>query len=104
MSQLVHATATGDEATWPGDSSWTQQIDAVVRSLQVRLGTGADPRQIRSEVEAEFATFAPARVRDFVPVIAEAHVHARLRQQLRLVAAPKHIRPRPGAGRTTTST
>jgi hypothetical protein len=90
MSEPLHATATGDEANGSGDGSWTRQIDAVVRSLQVRLGTSADPSQIRAEVEAEFATFAAARVRDFVPVIAEAHVHARLRRQLRLVADSKH--------------
>ena len=74
MSEPLHATATAtdDVANEPGDGSWTRQIDAVVRSLQVRLGTSADPSRIRAEVEAEFATFAAARVRDFVPVIAEA--------------------------------
>lgn len=85
MSQLLHATETGDEANGPGDRSWARQIDAVVRSLEVRLGPGADPHQIRAEVEAEFASFASARVSDFVPVITESRVHARLRRQLRLV-------------------
>ena len=85
MSQVLHVTETGGGANGPGDRSVARQIDAVVRSLEARLGPGADPHQIRVEVEAEFASFAAARVSDFVPVITESRVHARLRRQLRLV-------------------
>ena len=66
-----------------GDGSWTRRIEMVVRSLQVRLGVGIDPALIRTEVEAEFETYADARVREFVPILVETHVHARLRGQLR---------------------
>ena len=52
-----------------------------MRSLQVRLGVGIDPAVIRTEVEAEFATYAAAHVREFIPILVESHVHARLRQQ-----------------------
>ena len=65
----------------PGDGSWTRHIETVVRSLQVRLGVGIDPTVIRTEVEAEFATYAAARVREFIPILVETHVHARLRRQ-----------------------
>ena len=60
----------------PGDGSWTRHIETVVRSLQVRLGVGIDPEVIRTEVEAEFATYAAARVREFIPILVESHVHA----------------------------
>ena len=59
----------------PGDGSWTRHIETVVRSLQVRLGVGIDPAVIRTEVEAEFATYAAARVREFIPILVETHVH-----------------------------
>ena len=68
-------------ATVPGDGSWTRHIESVVRSLQVRLGVGVDPAVIRTEVEAEFATYAAASVREFIPILVESHVHARLRHQ-----------------------
>ena len=65
-----------------GDGSWTRRIEAVVQSLQVRLDV-IDPVLIRTEVETEFATYAGARVREFVPVLVETHVQARLRRELR---------------------
>ena len=79
------ATGVSDDvaADVSGDGSWTRRIEMVVRSLQVRLGVGIDPALIRTEVEAEFATYAAARVREFVPILVETHVQARLRRQLR---------------------
>ena len=37
------------------------------------------PVLIRTEVEAEFARYASARVREFVPILVEHQVQARLR-------------------------
>ncbi len=57
------------------DGSWARRIDTVVRSLQARLGVGIDPALIRTEVEAEFATYVAARVGEFVPILVETRVH-----------------------------
>ncbi len=61
-----------------GDGSWTRRVELVVRSLQARLGVSVDPALIRTEVEAEFETYAAARVRQFVPILVETRVQARL--------------------------
>lgn len=53
-------------------------IDLVVESLHGRLGGAVDVATIRDAVEAEFATFAHAKVREFVPVLVEARVRSRL--------------------------
>ena len=55
------------------------------RADDCRFGSASAliPRCITTEVEAEFATYAAARVREFVPILVETHVHARLRRQLR---------------------
>ena len=74
-------------ASASGDGSWTRRVETVVRSLQVRLGVGVDPALIRTEVEAEFATYAAARVREFVPILVETRVQARLRRPARVVTA-----------------
>jgi hypothetical protein len=67
-----------------GDGRSQRRIELVVRSLQVRLGATVDPALITTEVEAEFATYAAARVREFVPLLVETHVQTRLRRgQLR---------------------
>ena len=60
------------------DAASTRHIEAVVRSLQARLGAGTDPVLIRTEVEAEFARYHSARVREFVPILVEHQVQARL--------------------------
>ena len=65
-----------------GDRSSQRRMEMVVESLQVRLGAAVDPSLIRGEVEAEFATYASARLREFVPILVEARVQARLRRQL----------------------
>ncbi len=64
------------------DASWTRRVEAVVLSLQVRLGVDFDSVLVRSEVEAEFATYDAARVREFVPILVESHVRTRLRRQI----------------------
>ena len=60
------------------DAVSTRNIEIVVRSLQARLGVGTDPVLIRTEVEAEFARYQAARVREFVPILVEHQVQARL--------------------------
>ena len=67
---------TGDVS---GGISWARQIEMVVRSMQVRLGVSVDPALIRAEVEAEFATYAAARVREFVPILVESNLRDRMR-------------------------
>jgi len=57
----------------------TRHVDAVVESLQARFSS-AEPEFIRALVEAEFASYSDARVRDFIPVLVEASVRTRLRQ------------------------
>jgi hypothetical protein len=83
LNASKRATGVSDyvAAGTSGDGSWTRRVETVVRTLQARLGVGVDPVLIRTEVEAEFATYAAARVRQFVPILVESHVQARLRRQ-----------------------
>jgi len=59
-------------------SSWERHIELVVRSLQARLDGAVAPNRIRAEGEAEFAAFSEARIREYVPVLVETRVRARL--------------------------
>jgi hypothetical protein len=68
----------GADARPPGDPTWARGVEFVVRSLQSRLGTAVDLDLIRAEVEAEFAEYSEARIREFIPVLVEARVRARL--------------------------
>ena len=68
--------AADDEPEWR--LSWARHIELVVESLQGRLGGAVAPDRIRAEVEAEFAAFSEARIREFVPVLVETHVRTRL--------------------------
>ena len=68
--------AADDEPEWR--LSWARHIELVVRSLEARLGGAVSPERIRAEVEAEFAAFSEARIREYVPILAETHVRARL--------------------------
>lgn len=67
------------------ERSWTRWIETGAQSLQARLGGAVDPARIRAEVQAEFAVFSGARVRDFVPILVETRVRSRL-----LSGSPKH--------------
>jgi hypothetical protein len=66
------------EARPADESSWARPIELVVRSLLARLGATVEPDLIRAEVEAGFAAYSHARVREFVPVLVEARVRSRL--------------------------
>jgi hypothetical protein len=63
-----------------GDGRSQRRIELVVQSLQVRFGTSVDTAFIATVVEAEFATYGSARIREFVPILVETHVQTRLRQ------------------------
>ena len=69
---------SGDLATSDRETSWARRIELVVQSLQNRFGTTVQPDVIRAEVEAGFAAYAQARIRDFVPVLVEARVRSHL--------------------------
>ena len=59
------------------DESWERRVETVVRSLDARLGVALETKLIRTEVEAGFATYATARIREFVPILVESKVRAR---------------------------
>ena len=65
-----------DEPDWR--LSWARHIELVVRSLEASLGGAVSTERIRAEVEAEFAAFSEARIREYVPILAETRVRARL--------------------------
>jgi hypothetical protein len=74
-----HVTAeAGAEAKPAKESSWERRVERVVESLQARLGTTVGLDLIRAEVEAGFAAYSQARVREFVPVLVESRVRSRL--------------------------
>jgi hypothetical protein len=60
------------------DSSHRRQIERVVQSLRARLDATVGLDRIKAEVEAGFAAYSQARVRDFVPILVEADVRSRL--------------------------
>jgi hypothetical protein len=49
-----------------------------VRSLRTRFDTIVEPDLIRAEVEAGFAAYSQARVREFFPILVEADARSRL--------------------------
>jgi hypothetical protein len=65
------------------ESSWGRRIDLVVQSLQRQLGTTVEAGAIRAEVEAAFAAYSEARIREFVPVLVETRVRSHLVRQPR---------------------
>jgi len=63
------------------ESDWGGRIDLVVQSLHTKLGTNVETDVIRAEVEAAFAAYSQARIREFVPVLVETRVRSRLVRQ-----------------------
>jgi len=55
-----------------------RRVELVIESLQTRFGEGVGPDLIRAEVEAGFAVYSEAQVREFVPVLVEARVRSHL--------------------------
>jgi hypothetical protein len=58
-----------------------RRVESVVQALHARFGAAVDVAAIAVEVEAEFAIYAKARVTDFVPILVERGVQARLRER-----------------------
>jgi hypothetical protein len=56
----------------------TQRVDSIVRSLHARLGERVEAAVISAAVEEEFAAYSAARITQFVPIIVESRVRARL--------------------------
>ena len=54
------------------------EVDSIVRSLQGRLGKDFDVAVIEAEVKAELATYSEASVTQYIPVLVERRVNARL--------------------------
>ena len=59
-------------------ASVVSEVDAIVRSLQVRLGQDFDVAVIEAEVKAELAAYSEARVTQYIPVLVERRGTARL--------------------------
>ena len=55
------------------------RVESVVRSLHSRFGSSVDVADIEAEVEIEIGSYATARITDFIPILVEREVHARLR-------------------------
>jgi hypothetical protein len=70
-----------DRVSGPSATS-TPRVESIVRSLRVRLGEALDFAVIAAEVEAELATYANARVTQFIPILVESRVWERLRRHL----------------------
>jgi hypothetical protein len=73
-------TTEASEDAKPVSESWRRRIELVVQSLQARFGATVDLDLIRAEVEAGFAGYSHARVREFVPILVETRVRSRLSQ------------------------
>ena len=71
----VGAAAPVTDAT---REEWTRRIELIVQSIQARLAGAVEPELIRTEVVAEFGAYSGAPVRDFIPILVEARVRARL--------------------------
>jgi hypothetical protein len=82
MSDLmIRGAVNGEPVTAPAepdDHEWARRIELVIRSLQSRFSSTVDAAFIRAEVEAGFAAYSAARVREFVPILVESRVRSRL--------------------------
>jgi hypothetical protein len=60
---------------------WARRIELVVQSLQSRFSSTVDESRIRAEVEAGFAAYSAAPVREFIPILVESRVRSHLLRQ-----------------------
>ncbi len=60
-----------------------REVDTVVSSVSADLGDGVDREEVRRAAEPYLLEFDSARIRDFVPILAER----RLRNDLRVLAS-----------------
>lgn len=72
-----------DQVSGPSHTTMsTPRVESIVRSVRVRLGEGWDFAVIAAEVEAELSAYANARVTQFIPILVESRVWARLRRHV----------------------
>jgi len=91
----------GDAAVRPAAEQRLEgRIDMVVSSIQARLGPAVDADRIRVEVEREFASYADARIRDYVPILVETRVRLRLARTPSPDGLPRARSRSPGDGHT----
>lgn len=57
----------------------TKSIERVVLSLESRDDPGVDHDTLTAVVEADFRRYDSARIKDFVPLLVERDIRARLR-------------------------
>jgi hypothetical protein len=55
--------------------------EALVQALHIRFGPLVELAEIEAEVELELSGFAGARITDFLPILVERKVRARLGQR-----------------------
>ena len=68
------ADGATEVAEKPSSSLSTSTVEAIVRSLQARLGDTIDNADLTAEVETELAAYAAARVTTFVPILVERRI------------------------------
>ena len=66
----------------------TKSIERVVESLESRADPGVDHDTLTAVVEADFRRYDSARIKDFIPLLVERDIRARL----------VHLRARTRAG------
>jgi len=78
MVRSAEAGGAAPAAVPDDEHEFTRRIEFILESLQSRFGPTVEPARIRAEVEAEFAAYSAARVRDFIPILVESRVRSRL--------------------------
>ncbi len=63
------------------EQAFEHDIHDIVASLRATFVDAVDAGAVTSAVEAALARYESARVRDFVPLLVERYVRARLREQ-----------------------
>jgi hypothetical protein len=60
------------------DAKQRQDVEQVMVSLEAGVGRAVDHDQLQAAVEADFRRFDGARIRDFVPVLVQNGIRARI--------------------------
>ncbi|MGZ4143368.1 MAG: three-helix bundle dimerization domain-containing protein [Actinomycetota bacterium] len=75
------AVCTPETNSSPAATAWSTYVTTIVQRLQTRVEGDVDSSMIAAEVEAAFAAYSRARITQFVPVLVESRVRARLCQR-----------------------
>ena len=60
------------------DAAQRQAVDGVVHRLEAGVGRAVDHDRLQAVVEQDFHRFDDARIRDFIPVLVENDIRARI--------------------------